>query len=113
MGWPVVTGGEGGNWYREGSPAYHDGDCAESGYTGNNKACQMEATVEGEGTVTFYWKVDSEENHDYLQFYLDGVLKDEISGDSSWEQKSYSVTGSGSHSLLWQYIKDGSGCNSF
>ncbi len=68
----------------------------------------MGATVEGSGTVSFYWKVSSEENYDYLKFYLDGVYKDQISGEVGWQQKSYSV-GSGTHSLLWKYVKDNTG----
>ena len=46
---------------------------------------------------------------DYLEFYIDGVRQDRISGDVDWQQKSYTITGVGPHYLLWQYIKDGSG----
>jgi hypothetical protein len=44
-----------------------------------------QATVEGEGTVSFYWKVSSEEGDDYLEFYIDDVRKDRISGEVGWE----------------------------
>ncbi len=57
-------------------------------------------------TVTFYWKVSSLENFHWLEVYLDGVRQDRISGEVGWQQKSYTVSGAGTHSLMWQYIKD-------
>ena len=46
------------------------------------------------GSFKFYWKVSCEQNDDYLQFYVDGVLKDQISGEVDWQKKTYTVTGS-------------------
>ena len=48
------------------------------------------------------------QSHDYLQFYIDSTLKDQISGEVGWQQKSYPVS-SGIHILKWRYVKDGSG----
>ena len=50
----------------------------------------------------------SESGYDELEFYLDDVLKHSISGEVDWQQKSYAVTGSGSHTLKWRYVKDSS-----
>lgn len=52
---------------------------------------------------------NSEEDCDYLEFYIDGEFQHRISGEVDWQEKSYTLSGSGSHSLLWQYIKDDSG----
>jgi hypothetical protein len=52
---------------------FHDGDCARGGSIGNNQFTEMQTTVSGSGTLSFYWKVSSEENYDWLEFYLDGV----------------------------------------
>jgi len=62
--------------------------------------------VSGSGTLTFYWKVSSEANWDWLEFYIDGVRQDRISGTVDWQLKSYSVS-SGS-TVKWRYVKDGS-----
>jgi len=63
----------------------------------------------GPGTVSFYWRVSSEEDYDYLEFYLDDELQDRISGIStSWQLKSYNVEGEGKHTFTWRYVKDGS-----
>jgi len=45
---------------------------------------------------------------DYLQFYIDGVLKHQISGNVDWALKTYSIS-SGTHTLKWRYVKDGGG----
>ena len=37
-----------------------------------------------------------------------GDLRTVGSGEVGWAQKSYEITGSGTHSLLWQYTKDDS-----
>ena len=50
----------------------------------------------------------SESGYDELEFYLDDVLKHSISGEVDWQQKSYTVTGAGSHTLKWRYVKDSS-----
>ncbi len=66
----------------------------------------MQTTVSGTGTVKFYWKVSSEEFFDFLEFYIDGSLQDQISGTVDWQQKTYTISTSGSHTLEWRYVKD-------
>ena len=107
MGWPVATSGDK-DWHLLPSAGYYDGDCAQSGDISDDQTSEMQATVEGEGTVTFDWRVSSEEGEDYLEFYIDDVRKDQISGREGWEEKSFNVTGQGSHTLKWRYVKDGS-----
>jgi len=69
---------------------------------------QAEAVGYGTGTVSFYWKVSSQEYCDELLFYIDDSLRDVISGDVDWEQKQYTVNTEGSHVFRWEYAKDGS-----
>jgi len=96
------------SWGSEENDEGGGGDAAMSTYIEDEESSQMATTVYGEGTVTFYWKVSSEEGYDYLEFYIDGVRQDRISGEVDWHQRQYDITGSGSHYLFWQYIKDGS-----
>jgi RHS repeat-associated protein len=49
------------------------------------------------------------EEEDYLEFYIDSVRQDRIDGEVYWEQKQYNISGSGSHTLKWRYIKDSEG----
>jgi len=70
----------------------------------------MQTTVNGTGTVKFYWKVSSEEDFDFLEFYIDGSLQENISGlEDDWERQTYTISTSGSHTFEWRYMKDGSG----
>ena len=100
------TGGNA-NWFGEVNTYYYDHDAAQSGDIGNSQNTWIKTTVNGPGTIKFYWKVSSEQNYDYLRFYIDGSQKAKISGNVGWQQKTYTV-GSGSHELMWKYTKDGS-----
>jgi hypothetical protein len=69
----------------------------------------MQTTGYGAGTVSFEWTVSSEEDSDYLRFYIDDVLQDAISGEVDWQQKQYNVSGDGAHVFRWQYSKNYTG----
>jgi len=57
-------------------------------------------------TLTFWWKVSSEEGSDFLHFYINEDLQHEISGEVGWQLKSYDISEQGSHTLKWVYSKD-------
>jgi len=103
-----TTGGSA-DWFAQTTTTRYDGDAAQSGDISRNQESWMQTTVSGTGTVKFYWKVSSEEDFDFLEFYIDGSLQEKISGLVNWEQKTYRISTSGSHTLEWRYVKDGSG----
>jgi hypothetical protein len=106
-----TTGGSNNvNWTNQATVGAFDGiDDAESGSIGNSQATWIETSVTGPGTLGFWWKVFSEPDADFLVFYNDGNLIDEISGDTSatthWQYRQYDIP-SGTHTLRWQYEKD-------
>ena len=60
-------------------------------------------------TVSFFKKVSSELNYDYLRFYIDDAEQDNWSGSGSWSSVAESyTTDSGNHTYKWCYTKDGS-----
>ena len=59
------------------------------------------------GNFSFFMKVSSEQNSDYLIFYIDGEEKGRWSGDSGWKQQTFNLE-SGTHTFKWEYKKDGS-----
>ena len=63
-------------------------------------------TAEAPGTLTFWWKVSSESNYDYLRFYINGIQQASISGYTSWQQRTYAV--SEGDEIMRRYTKDGS-----
>ena len=82
---------------------------ARSGVVGPYGYTDLKLTVNiaTAGYISFYEKVSSESMWDYLRFFIDGVLIAQWSGEWSWTQHSYAV-GSGSHTFLWRYEKEGS-----
>ena len=62
--------------------------------------------VYGPGTLTFWWKVSSEENYDILRCFVDRDEKVGISGDQDWAKVTIQITGSGPHEVEWAYDKD-------
>ncbi len=103
-----TTGGSA-DWFSQTTTSRYDGDAAQSGDISHSQESWMQTTVNGAGEVKFYWKVSSEEDFDFLEFYIDGSLQEKISGSVNWEEKTYSISTSGSHTLEWRYVKDGSG----
>lgn len=92
----------------------HDGSkAAQSGAIYNLQESWIETTVTGVTSVSFWWKVSSENDpqphvpYDKLQFYIDGVSQALIDGEVNWQQKTYSLS-SLVHTLRWAYSKDDS-----
>jgi len=102
------TMGGSADWFGQTTTSYYSGDAAQSGDISDSQDSWMRTMVSGKGTVTFYWKVSSEEDYDFLAFYIDGSLQDRISGSVNWQKKTHTITTSGSHTLEWRYVKDGS-----
>ncbi len=101
------TGGDSGygNWFGQSTTYYYDGDAAQSGRIGNLQSTYIQTNVTGPGNLTFYWKVSSEADYDFLRFYIDDNEQANISGEVDWHQMAFDI-GSGSHTLKWSYTKD-------
>ena len=56
-------------------------------------------------TISFYYKVSSENGFDKLHFYIDNQEKGNWSGNVGWTKAAYPVT-AGRHSYKWTYTKD-------
>ncbi|MCP4450504.1 MAG: hypothetical protein GY809_03510, partial [Planctomycetes bacterium] len=100
------TAGDTVGWYSQTAVVQDDGDAAQSKSLGHNQDAVMQTTVTGAGTVSFDWKVSSEADWDFLEFYVDGEMLDQVAGEVDWHQMTYAVTGAGSHQLEWRYFKD-------
>ena len=107
---PTFTIKKGGNnnCFRE-TTMTHDGvDAAKTGFCGNNQTSWFTTTITGPGTVSFWWKVSSQYEHDYFDFSIDGETKSRISGEEEWAYKIYIVE-EGEHTIGWGYTKDSGG----
>jgi len=59
----------------------------------------------GFNTVISFWKMVSTDYHDKLQFYMDGELKGEWGGLTSFSEEQFPVP-TGYHTFEWRYEKD-------
>jgi alpha-tubulin suppressor-like RCC1 family protein len=97
------------SWFAE-NKITHDGDAAaQSGPVVDNQQSYLTTTLVGPGTLTFWWKVSSEESYDFLSFYLDDAVVPmaAISGEVDWRQETFTIP-SGTHIARWIYAKDAS-----
>jgi hypothetical protein len=95
------------DWFWQDADYFVGADAARSGAISHNMTSDMEIVVSGPGTANFYWKVSSEYGYDHLNYYVDDVLVDSISGNELFWINSGSDIPAGDHVLSWKYIKDG------
>lgn len=88
-------------------PTAHDKqDSAVSGLISHNQESWIERTVTGPMIVSFWWKVSSEKDADFLQFQVGDVAFTKISGDVNWREETFELP-AGPHRLRWRYAKNG------
>ena len=104
-----VTGGDAA-WFPQ-TVESHDGlHAAQSGVIGDEQSTWFETTVEGSGTLSFWWRASSEGKADYLSCVVDGQVMRSVSGWKSgfsfWSEETVEITGESSHTIRWVYEKD-------
>ena len=94
-------------WKVDQTYKYEGSYSAKSGTIGNGQSSKLflDCYVYADDVISFYRKVSSQNGHDYLKFYIDGVAIDQWSGSKDWDQVSYPIV-KGSHRLMWAYEKD-------
>jgi hypothetical protein len=100
------------NWLIVSNTAY-DGDyAAKSGTISHNQTSSVSVTldVSTNSIISFYRKVSSENNYDFLHFSIDNVVIGSWSGERNWEGFSYPIA-AGQRTVKWSYEKDGSVSN--
>ncbi len=96
------------NWLVTSEERNSGNHSAQAGSIEDNESSTLEVTLDCfSGDISFYCKVSSESDFDYLYFYIDGVKQDQWSGERDWIQVSFPVT-TGTRTFKWTYTKDGS-----
>jgi subtilisin family serine protease len=82
------------------------GFAARSGVIGDSQSSSLilNSTFSG-GRGSFDYGVSSEEGWDFLEFYINGDLKAQWSGEIDWQSFEFSVP-AGAAELEWRYTKD-------
>ena len=89
-----------------------NGMSAISGVIGESTNTWMEAIVEGAGTLSFFWRVECEEDEygeatwDRLMVFTNGVEVARIDGETEWQKFELKFFDSGVHSVRWTFLKD-------
>ena len=94
-------------WFGE-TNVTHDGvSAAQSGGIGALQETILQTTLgtNWSGRYTFWWKVSSEQDFDFLEFRVNGIVQTDISGEVNWQQVSIPVA-AGTNVLQWRYSKD-------
>ncbi|MCD4795544.1 MAG: carboxypeptidase regulatory-like domain-containing protein, partial [Candidatus Cloacimonetes bacterium] len=100
------------NWLIDTNIANSGSNSARSGNIGDDQISEISISmyVNEDDEISFYRKVSSEANYDFFQFYIDGTMLEQWSGNVSWELETYPVT-AGYHTFKWLYVKDGGASN--
>ena len=87
------------------------GESMKSGAITHNQSSTMTTTVDGPGTVSFQWRTSCEDSGgqydwDHAEFEVDGNVAEYLDGETAWQTVSREISGNGSHTLVWRYVKD-------
>jgi len=98
---------ERGNWTIS-QDSFNGSMAAKSPAINNSSSTSISITYQcpQASEISFWKKVSSEPNCDFLKFYINGVLKFQWSGtDDFWSQVTYPVS-PGTNIFKWEYVKD-------
>ncbi len=101
-----TTGGDQ-DWYITSATAHEGVRCARSGPIADSRDSDLSIVfrVTHAADLSFFRKVSSEADWDYLKFYIDGELQNKWSGQLDWQEETYNVA-TGVHTFMWRYEKE-------
>lgn len=101
-----TTGSSGKEWFVQNNFPHNGLFAATSPDLKNNENSQLYVRKYcKDGIVSFWFALDSEQNFDFLHFYVDGTLESSWSGQIDYTRRTYPVS-AGEHEFKWQYKKD-------
>jgi hypothetical protein len=101
------TGGDD-SWQTASDFAYNGSYAAKAPVSiSDSESSYLEITLvaHSTGNVSFWFKVSSEEDYDFLRFKIDGIQKIAWSGELGWAQATFSFS-AGTRTFRWEYTKD-------
>ena len=95
------------DWEITSNNPYEGTYCAKSGEIDDNQFSILMLSYEAmfNDSISFYVKVSSEANYDYLKFYIDSDVVGQWAGNVPWQRVSFPIS-AGDHNLKWFYDKD-------
>lgn len=86
---------------------YEGSYAARSGAIGDNQSSALTLIydVAFPDTISFWYKISTESNYDYLKFSVNGVQQQQWAGELPWAHAVYEIDG-GEQAFRWLYEKD-------
>jgi hypothetical protein len=100
--------GGNGPWITTGTAPFEGSWCAQSGVIADNQSSDLIISFSSlaDDSLSFWYKVSSEQDWDFLRVYIDGAPVDGWSGImSGWAYTGYQLT-AGPHTINFSYEKD-------
>jgi len=95
------------DWTISEETPYEGTYCVKTGDIGDGETTTLsiDYLVGENGTISFYYKISSQQNYDKLKFYIDNTVKAQWSGETDWTHVTYYNITPGEHTFKWSYIK--------
>ena len=93
------------NWIAQTSTSYDGVDAVESGSVFANESSRFSISKQTT-SVSFWYKVSSESNYDFFEFYINGSRRLRTSGEVGWTQFTNNSLSNTNHTFEWRYTKD-------
>jgi hypothetical protein len=113
LGYTGLTWISGGNtnvteWFGQTNVVFDGSLAVQSGDVFHDQTSWLQTTFRGVTNITFFWKVSSETNQDYLEFFTNNVLAKQISGEVNWQSNFYRFAANTTNTIRWSYRRDNS-----
>jgi peptidyl-prolyl cis-trans isomerase A (cyclophilin A) len=84
--------------------------CLQSDLIENSQSAEIfiDTVYENNGEISFWYKVSSQEDYDYMEFWIDRIKKMVVSGETPWREITFPVL-AGNRTFKWKYKKNVSG----
>lgn len=94
-------------WFISTFLPYEGAYCLQSGAIRDLQKSELSISMEvlSDDSISFFRKVSSEEEYDFLRFYIDNNQISEWSGEKDWARVTFPVS-TGSRTFKWAYEKD-------
>ena len=93
------------DWIAQIKNTYDGEDAAESGSISGDQSSNFSISKRTT-SVSFWYKVSSENNYDFFEFYIDGSEIIKESGEIGWTQFTDGSLSNTNHTFEWRYAKD-------
>jgi len=94
-------------WFTTTLQPYAGSNCSQSGDVDDSQSTSLiiSLDVAAQDSISFARRISSEQDWDFLQFFIDNNQMASWSGNMGWQRVSFPVT-AGNHVFMWTYSKD-------